>query len=77
MTFLKKTPKRTRNTRANTATGSTGPSPGTEHAALDCWGDGVYPVYFGCDAEGKVCGVYIHFIDVEEEYKDDGGGAEE
>ena len=37
------------------------------------WGDGVYPVYFGYDADGKVCGVYIHFIDVEEEYKDDGG----
>ena len=36
------------------------------------WGDGVYPVYFGYDADGKVCGVYIHFIDVEEEYKDDG-----
>ena len=40
------------------------------------WGDGVYPVYFGYDADGKVCGVYIHFIDVEEEYKDDGGGDE-
>lgn len=43
------------------------------------WGDGVYPVYFGYDADGKVCGVYIHFINVEEEYKDDGdeGEAEE
>lgn len=32
------------------------------------WGDGVYPSYFGYDAEGNVCGVYIHFIDVAEEY---------
>lgn len=36
------------------------------------WGDGVYPVYFGYDADGKVCGVYVHFIDVEEDYSDDG-----
>lgn len=36
------------------------------------WGDGVYPVYFGYDADGKACGVYICFIDVEEDYKDDG-----
>lgn len=36
------------------------------------WGDGVYPVYFGYDADGKICGVYIRFIDVEEDYKDDG-----
>lgn len=28
------------------------------------WGDGVYPTYFGYDAEGKVCGVYILFFDV-------------
>ena len=35
------------------------------------WGDGVYPAYFGDDADGKVCGIYIHFIDVEEDYKDD------
>ena len=32
------------------------------------WGDGVYPCYFGYDAEGEVCGVYIHFIDIEQEY---------
>ena len=32
------------------------------------WGDGVYPTYFGYDAEGKVCGVYILFIDIEESY---------
>ena len=32
------------------------------------WGDGAYPSYFGYDAEGNVCGVYIHFIDVAEEY---------
>ena len=29
------------------------------------WGDGVYPCYFGYDAEGRVCGLYIHFIDIE------------
>ena len=32
------------------------------------WGDGVYPVYFGYDAQGEVCGVYIHFIDIAESY---------
>lgn len=32
------------------------------------WGDGVYPVYFGYDGEGRVCGVYILFIDIEAEY---------
>ena len=32
------------------------------------WGDGVYPVYFGYDAEDTVCGVYVHFIDIEESY---------
>lgn len=30
-------------------------------------GDGVYPTYFGYDAEGDVCGVYILFIDLESE----------
>lgn len=34
------------------------------------WGDGVYPCYFGYDAEGKVCGVYVHFIDIETEYEE-------
>lgn len=29
------------------------------------WGDGVYPCYFGYDAEGRICGLYIHFIDIE------------
>ncbi len=32
------------------------------------WGDGVYPCYFGYDSEGNVCGVYVHFIDIAEEY---------
>ena len=32
------------------------------------WGDGVYPVYFGYDAQDKVCGVYVHFIDIAESY---------
>lgn len=33
------------------------------------WGNGYYPVYFGYDAKGKVCGVYIHFIDIAESYE--------
>lgn len=32
------------------------------------WGDGVYPAYFGYDVQGKVCGVYVHFIDIAESY---------
>ncbi len=31
------------------------------------WGDGIYPTYFGYDSEGKVCGIYILFIDIEKE----------
>lgn len=31
------------------------------------WGDGLYPCYFGYDAENKVCGIYILFIDVTED----------
>ena len=41
--------------------------PGTERnlaAFTSGWGDGVYPVYFGYDAQGKVCGVYVHLIDI-------------
>lgn len=34
------------------------------------WGDGVYPCYFGYDAEGNVCGVYLSFLDIEQEYGD-------
>ena len=32
------------------------------------WGDGYYPVYFGYDAKGEVCAVYVHFIDIGAEY---------
>ncbi len=32
------------------------------------WGDGYYPVYFGYDAEGEVCAVYVRFIDIEASY---------
>nr|WP_315032693.1 DUF4241 domain-containing protein [uncultured Chryseobacterium sp.] len=28
-------------------------------------GDGTYPVYFAYDAQGKICGLYIQFIDIE------------
>ena len=34
------------------------------------WGDGVYPVYFGYDARGEVCGVYVHLIDIVESYSE-------
>lgn len=43
------------------------------------FGDGGYPVYFGYDANGEICGLYIQFIDIElalseegdeEDYKD-------
>lgn len=32
------------------------------------WGDGYYPVYFGYDTNGKICGVYLLFIDIAESY---------
>ncbi len=32
------------------------------------WGDGVYPCYFGYDQENQVCGIYILFINIEEDY---------
>lgn len=34
-------------------------------------GDGVYPVYFAYDAQQKICGLYIHFIDIEMELSDE------
>ena len=34
------------------------------------WGDGYYPVYFGYDAKGKVCAVYVRFIDIEASYQE-------
>ena len=34
------------------------------------WGDGYYPVYFGYDTKGKVCAVYVRFIDIEASYKE-------
>ena len=35
------------------------------------WGDGYYPSYFGFDEKGDVCGIYLLFIDIEEEYGDE------
>ena len=32
------------------------------------WGDGYYPVYFGYDAKGEICAVYVCFIDIEASY---------
>ena len=34
------------------------------------WGDGYYPVYFGYDARGEVCAVYVRFIDIEASYRE-------
>ena len=34
------------------------------------WGDGYYPVYFGYDAKGKICAVYVWFIDIEDSYQE-------
>ena len=34
------------------------------------WGDGYYPVYFGYDAKGEVCAVYVRFIDIETSYRE-------
>ena len=34
------------------------------------WGDGYYPVYFGYDAKGEICAVYVRFIDIEASYKE-------
>ncbi len=34
------------------------------------WGDGYYPCYFGYDENNAVCGVYIRFIDIAEEYSE-------
>ena len=34
------------------------------------WGDGYYPLYFGYDAKGKVCAVYVRFIDIEASYQE-------
>ena len=36
------------------------------------WGDGYYPVYFGYDATGEVCAVYVRFIDIEASYGEQG-----
>lgn len=33
------------------------------------WGDGCYPCYFGYDSDGNICGVYILFFDIAEEYE--------
>lgn len=35
------------------------------------FGDGLYPVYFAYDAEERLCGLYIHFIDIELVLEDD------
>lgn len=42
--------------------------PGTEYQIpifASGIGDGVYPVYFAYDEQDKICGLYIHFIDIE------------
>ena len=32
-------------------------------------GTGFYPVYFGYDAKGAACAIYVHFIDIERDYQ--------
>lgn len=34
------------------------------------WGDGVYPCYFGYDKNNDLCGIYILFIDIAEDYSE-------
>lgn len=34
-------------------------------------GDGIYPVYFAYDEQDKICGLYIHFIDIELELSEE------
>lgn len=34
-------------------------------------GDGIYPVYFAYDEHDKICGLYIHFIDIELELSEE------
>lgn len=41
------------------------------------FGDGSYPVYFGYDASGEICGLYIQFIDIELALSDDDEDEEE
>ena len=46
--------------------------PGTELSIpifASGWGDGVYPCYIGYDSDGNVCGVYILFIEIEENHE--------
>ena len=33
------------------------------------WGNGCYSAYFGYDANGEPCGVYLYFIDIEKDYQ--------
>lgn len=35
------------------------------------WGDGCYPCYFGYDDKDALCGIYLLFINIEEEFADD------
>lgn len=45
--------------------------PGTDYQIpmfASGFGDGLYPVYFAYDAQEKICGLYIHFIDIELEF---------
>lgn len=34
------------------------------------WGDGAYPCYFGYDENNNLCGIYIWFIDIVQDYTD-------
>ncbi len=39
------------------------------------WGDGCYPCYFGYGADGRVCGIYVLFIDIARDFNE-GEGSE-
>lgn len=54
------------------ATGSTGQCRARTATcpSLPPAGDGYYPVYFGYDAKGKICAVYVRFIDIEASYRE-------
>lgn len=45
--------------------------PDTDNNVIVCasgWGDGYYPVYFGYDEQNNITGIYIHFIDIAQDY---------
>ena len=56
--------------KASPFTKGTCPEPVSYTHLSSGWGDGYYPVYFGYDAKGEVCAVYVWFIDIEASYQE-------